>query len=251
MEEVAVRVAAVVRGIPRLEAPTKGLDWSLGQTAAHLVAAVDQNAQLVAGNREPHQVAGIADLNNERLAQVDAATPEALAEAITAATAELTAAARAHPAGATVRWLNGVEQDLGTVLGVVLGELLIHGFDIARSVGHRWEIRRQHAALVIAAALPIMPMFVHQRNAAGFKGSFGVRLRGGIRFTASFDDGVLTINPPGQTGADCHISADPVAMLLINYGRVNQWGQLARGKMLSWGRKPWLGLRFKSLLIDP
>ena len=39
----------------------------------------------------------------------------------------------------------------GTVLGVVLGELLIHGFDIARSVGHRWEIRRQHAALVIAA----------------------------------------------------------------------------------------------------
>ena len=255
IEEMAGRVAALVRGIAQLEVPTKGLDWSLRQTAAHLVAGVSQNAQLLAGKLEPHDANDIASLNDERLAQVEAVTSEELADAITAAAADLVAAARSIPAGQTVRWLNGVEQAIGTPLGAVLGEFLVHGFDIARSVGRPWHIRREHAAQVIAAVIPVMPMFVHQEKAAGFKGSYDIRVRGGIRFVARFDDGVLTIEPPDETrgrkGADCHISADPVALLLINYGRVNQWGQVARGKMLAWGRKPWLGLRFRSLLIDP
>ena len=255
IEEVAGRVAAMVRGIAQLEVPTKGLAWSLRQTAAHLVAAASLNAELLAGNIEPHDAKDIAALNEESLAQVGAVTREELADAITGAALDLVAAARAHPEGQKVRWVNGVEQDIGTVLGAVLGEFLVHGFDIARSAGRPWDIRREHAAQVIAALIPVMPMFVHQENAAGFRGSFDIRLRGGVRFVANFDDGVLTTESPdetpGQRPADCHISADSAAMLLISYGRVNQWGQLARGKMLAWGRKPWLAIRFGSLMIDP
>jgi hypothetical protein len=40
-------------------------------------------------------------------------------------------------------------------------------------------------------------------------------------------------------------------MILVFYGRVGQWGQVLKGRMISWGRKPWLGLKFKSLIIDP
>jgi hypothetical protein len=50
---------------------------------------------------------------------------------------------------------------------------------------------------------------------------------------------------------DCRISADPVAFLLVGYGRVSQWPQIARGKMVAWGRKPWLGVKFRSLLRKP
>jgi hypothetical protein len=32
-----------------------------------------------------------------------------------------------------------------------------------------------------------------------------------------------------------------VALLLVVYGRVGLWGQLARGRLLAWGRRPWLG----------
>ena len=72
-----------------------------------------------------------------------------------------------------------------------------------------------------------------------------------MRFVARFDDGRLTIEPLGQQGVDCQISADPVAMMLVFYGRVGQLGQVMKGKMVSWGRKPWLGLKFKSLIIEP
>ena len=81
IEEMTGRVAVLVRGIPQLGAPTKGLDWSLRQTAAHLVCAAGLNAQLLTGTIEPHESNDISALNEESLAQVDAVTPDELAEA--------------------------------------------------------------------------------------------------------------------------------------------------------------------------
>jgi hypothetical protein len=31
----------------------------------------------------------------------------------------------------------------------------------------------------------------------------------------------------------------------------SQWGLIARGKLVAWGRKPWLALRFKSFFPNP
>jgi hypothetical protein len=45
--------------------------------------------------------------------------------------------------------------------------------------------------------------------------------------------------------------ADPAAFLLVGSGLRSQWGQIARGKLLTWGRKPWLALRFVSLFSPP
>ena len=50
---------------------------------------------------------------------------------------------------------------------------------------------------------------------------------------------------------DCVITADPVAFLLVGYGRVGQSGRIWRGKLRAGGRRPWLALRFSSLLIRP
>lgn len=51
--------------------------------------------------------------------------------------------------------------------------------------------------------------------------------------------------------SDCTISADPVAFLLVGYGRTGQWGEIARGKLVAGGRKLWLGLSFGRLLTSP
>jgi hypothetical protein len=50
---------------------------------------------------------------------------------------------------------------------------------------------------------------------------------------------------------DCRISADPAAFLLVGYGRINQWGPVARGKLLAWGRRPWKGFAFATYLRNP
>jgi hypothetical protein len=41
---------------------------------------------------------------------------------------------------------------------------------------------------------------------------------------------------------DCHTSADAAALLLVAWGRQSQSEAIARGKLLAWGRKPWLGV---------
>lgn len=45
--------------------------------------------------------------------------------------------------------------------------------------------------------------------------------------------------------------ADPVDLMLVIYGRTSQWGPIARGRLLAWGRKPWLGLSFQSRFFNP
>jgi hypothetical protein len=77
-------------------------------------------------------------------------------------------------------------------------------------------------------------------------GSGHGRLRqagGGPRYLIAIDDGVAHVTGAGPR-ADCWISADPVAFLLVGYGRASQWSQIARGKLLAGGRKPWLGTAF-------
>jgi hypothetical protein len=75
-------------------------------------------------------------------------------------------------------------------------------------------------------------------------------LRGGPGYRISVDDAVAAVTEPGPK-ADCRISADPVAFLLVGYGRTGQWGQIGRGKIAAGGRKPWLGLTFGRLLTSP
>jgi hypothetical protein len=47
------------------------------------------------------------------------------------------------------------------------------------------------------------------------------------------------------------LSADPVAFLLLAYGRRGQWPLIAQGRLLSYGRKPWLALSLRSLFVNP
>ena len=50
---------------------------------------------------------------------------------------------------------------------------------------------------------------------------------------------------------DCHISADPVAFLIVAYGRGSQWPPILRGKITAWGRKPWRAFGLMRLLVNP
>ena len=52
--------------------------------------------------------------------------------------------------------------------------------------------------------------------------------------------------PPGRP--DCTILTEPVTFLLMALGRCDPWGAIARGRVLAWGRKPWLAPRFPRAL---
>ncbi|MDT5069416.1 MAG: hypothetical protein QOK02_5571, partial [Mycobacterium sp.] len=145
---------------------------------------------------------------------------------------------------------NGLFIAPSTMTSLLLGEQVVHGLDIARSAGRPWTITDDDAHLVIPGVLDIAPEYVRASRAVGVRVSYELRMRGGSRFRLALADGAATVTAAGEK-ADCVITADPVAFLLLGYGRITQWPQIFRGRLRASGRKPWLALRFGSLLMTP
>ena len=75
-------------------------------------------------------------------------------------------------------------------------------------------------------------------------------MRGGCRYRMAITNGTGVVTAAGQK-ADCVVTADPVAFLLVGFGRVPELPQLLRGRLRPGGRKPWLAAKFGSLLSSP
>jgi hypothetical protein len=130
---------------------------------------------------------------------------------------------------------------------ILVGELLVHGYDIARALGRPWRIQPGQARVAIAGVTAAMPLAVDTEVARGVQLSYEVRVRGGPRFVCRFEGGALRVERPTGRPVDLCMSVDPVAYLLVSYGRIGQWGPMLRGKTLVWGRKPWAAMQIKRL----
>lgn len=70
VEVAASRVADLVRSLPDPSSRVSGLDWTVGQTAAHLVAAVRVYPGYATGQATPEATIDLAEGNLQRIAQV-------------------------------------------------------------------------------------------------------------------------------------------------------------------------------------
>jgi hypothetical protein len=55
----------------------------------------------------------------------------------------------------------------------------------------------------------------------------------------------------GARRIDAHISADPAAFLLVVYRRQSLWRNLAAGRLLARGRRPWLAVTLPNRFHEP
>jgi hypothetical protein len=95
----------------------------------------------------------------------------------------------------------------------------------------------------------VLPAAVDHNASQGFNATYELRLRGGVPLGMRFEEGDLTIDAGPVARADCRISAEPVAFLLLAYGRMKPWRYLLSGRLLAWGRRPWLASRFNTMLM--
>jgi hypothetical protein len=137
------------------------------------------------------------------------------------------------------------------VAGIWLGELLVHGLDLAAALGAPWKIRRDQALAVSEGIFAIVGQFVKPDVAATLDATFHVSLRGGGDYTVTVGGGGCHVAPGKPERADLHVSADPVAYLLVGYGRKSQWPAILTGRIAAWGRKPMLALEFGKLFEQP
>lgn len=246
----AEQAVTLVRGMDDPSRPVPGSDWTSGEVVAHLIAAANNLTGMSRSAGRPYaSVDSIAEQNEVMNAEIH----ERDALALRAALAELSAELSKLPPDQIFRWHAGIDVTVLDAAGIAAGELLIHGYDLARALRAPWSITRADATQVLHSLIGVIPDFVDEEAAAGLHAVYDLRLRGDDRrYRIAFDDGACTVERVEKVAAaDCRMSADPVAFLLVSYGRRSQWWAAATGKVAAWGKKPWLGFKFASLIRSP
>lgn len=274
LREEVERVTTLLRSIRDSQAPAVG-QWNVGELAMHLsqawlgipamarrnLAPIYEVLPDIAGTAGDSMMKDIWELGGLMIRAVRN-DPErdlgVLADRIEAEANRYIADCAGADPNALGPWMvQGFTMPLSSFTYHLLQETVVHGYDIARAAGRKWRIEPSHAAMVLGRfVFPVLQaapprMFVNAAKAAGVRATYDIRLRGGDRYYFVFNDGDFTVAEPSARRVDCHISADPVAMLLVFFARCSQWPAIATGKLMAWGRKPWLGFQLRSLLRNP
>jgi uncharacterized protein (TIGR03083 family) len=256
------RSAQLWRNVSNPVAHVPGLAWTAAQTAAHVVGDLREYTEALTRhiNGEPAALK-IPDgsparvrtaVNDRHLIAVSERDPRRLADALEESATHYLAAASAIDASepAAILTADGLVLEPAVMTCLLLGEQMVHGLDIARAAHRPWTIDRQDALLVIPAVLSLAPQYLRPERTKGLDISYELRMRGGCRYRMAITNGTGVVTAAGQK-ADCVVTADPVAFLLVGCGRVAELPQLLRGRLRAGGRKPWLAAKFGSLLASP
>lgn len=248
LRAAAARLSSAARWEPQRQADRS--EWKCWQVLAHLVAVTEGYTEYAKGRRTP--IADVTNLPTESLrmiGEVGEAEPAALASRVQRAVDAFDEAASALQDGELFYW-HGMEIPVQAAKGILLGELLVHGLDVARAHGEAWPISPADAIGVIEGVMAVAPAFVTPA-AEHLTANIRLKLRRGPRWILRFDSGALTVEPDTKCRVDWTISSDPVAFLLLSYGRDKQFRHLATGRVAAWGRRPRIGLRFDTYIAKP
>lgn len=243
---VAGRVADMIRPLPDTQQPIHGAEWTVGEAAAHLADTKRLAADIAGGAAIPYGDGTrtremFASVNAERLAQFHEREGAVLADQIVEATNALVQNAARQPSTYEVQAPMGM-MDIGIFLSYMLTHLLQHGCAIAKALGEDLPVEAGHLELVLPFLTTAMPVVADKAAIGNLDACVEVRFRGGPRLAVTFDKGAATISPAPPRRVDCYVSADPVAFFLVAMGLSGRWGAIARGKIVSWGRRPWLAM---------
>lgn len=253
----AADIAALLRGATDTGAPVPDSEWTIGEAAAHLAQANELMADLAAGRERPYgdgTPQSLAAANASALAAFDERSAQALADMIVEhADAFLGAVARSAAEGSA-------EPTLVTPLGpmnrtilasYLLTHMLGHGYDLARASGRPHMIDRERVELCLPFLQAAMPRVADANAIAGLTARYRLSVRGGSAFGVTIAGGAVEVTPEPPHRPDCTLLTEPVTFLLIALGRCNPWRAIAVGRVLAWGRKPWLAARFPGLFMAP
>jgi uncharacterized protein (TIGR03083 family) len=236
-------------------APVPRLTWTVAETAAHLVATLRQSAAFASGARNGAAERSPSASAAERVAQGNARELDLFTERRIPVLHELLASAVDEYATVIVkREDQGIETLVGqeapaAMTAALLGEQLVHGFDLARALGRRWTVDPAAARLMLAGTAEFLPYFVDTEAIRDVRARIEIRIAGNAPFVLILDHGRATVEP-ADGNCDGWVLAQPVPYLLVGFGRVSRWGPLLRRQIRAGGRRPLVAARMASYLTS-
>lgn len=250
LRRAAADLVSVMRGVADVDAPAIGT-WSVRDVMVHLGDALGRRDGLAEGRATPFS--SIADIgsHNQKMVEADPERdPNVLADRVERSTGRYLDNLDRIDGDPIVRFAD-IELPVSAIVAIDIAECLVHGYDITHAEKREWRIDPYLAGLSAKGISPMTVHYVDEDTARGLNARFDLRLRGQWQMHYSVADGQLIIEEPTAARVDVHISADPVAFMLVGYGRVSQWGPMLAGKLLAWGRNPLLALKFAKLFRNP
>jgi hypothetical protein len=258
--DAAERVAGLLGALPSSDLPIPNSAWTVRDAAAHLVSYCPIYSEIANGVTSPIEGPGddgaalrdlLAVVSRQLLADIPETDPARLAELVLQGAERLIDTTAGRPSDQPVPWHCGEQLSTADLVTVMLGDFILHGYDMATAAGAPWPIDPGDAALVLGAYAPHFGLCVNRATTAGLNVAYEVDLRGAGRLVMRFIDGRYCLEPADVGPVDCVISADPIAYLLVGAGRLGQVPASALGLLSAGGRKPELAARFNDLFIFP
>ena len=160
-------------------------------------------------------------------------------------------AVRTRPADDVIEWHQGITMGPRPFLGAMLGELVFHGQDLARTVGVSWSIAREDAFPIVDFVNVVRPHILEPAKTHDLNATVELRVRGYETATYAFQPSRLMVTPGRGEKPHVTMSVDAVALLQVAYKRSTLTRPILTGKAVAWGRRPWLALQFPGFFQNP
>jgi hypothetical protein len=248
------RVAELIASIPDPLALAPDSPWTVRDFAAHLVVAGGVYTDIVQGVPAPFQSTEPTYLHTEftrRNADIAETDPGKLSRLFVDAMEGFLDATSDIPGDAPVIMHGQNPYTVAGMAGILLGEELLHAFDIATAIGRPWPLDPADTQLVLAAYAPGLGFLRNPETTRGLSAGFGIELRGVGEMTVRFTDGVYGLEEAGAVPVDATISADPVAFLMVGTCRLSRYQAIALGLLSVGGNRPDLAISFWDLFRYP
>jgi uncharacterized protein (TIGR03083 family) len=233
--------------------PLDGSAWNIRESIAHVATVVPRYAKFPHGTQRLAETP--ADLPRLNADEIEALGQRPVAELIDVLEQAVEAVIRQVEAYGDqppeYRFHGGELVPADVALGILLGELVIHGWDLANAMHRNWPVTRQQVWLIWAGVEPVLPGWVEPARSAGHQAAYEVHLGDGRRHVLCFTGGRLSTELPSGCQIDCHVGGSPQTILLILYRRLSPWRAALTGRVLAWGRRPWLAFSLADRFYRP
>jgi uncharacterized protein (TIGR03083 family) len=238
----AVKRYAELAGTADADQRLNGSTWTVRESVAHVATVAPRYSKFPHGTQKLADTpAVLPELNAAEIQELSQLTiAELLSELDQSVEAVISQVEAYGDAPPLYRFHGGEMVGADVALGILLGELLVHGWDLAATARRSWPVTRQQVSLIWSGVEPILPGWVDPGKSAGHQAAYQIHLGDNQQHVLCFTAGRLSTQIPPDRRIDCHIGGSPQAILLILYRRLSPWQAALTGRVAAWGRRPWL-----------